>query len=238
MSDARFMAGALALGRRGLGLTAPNPSVGALIVKDGRVIGAGATAPGGRPHAETQALAEAGLSARGATVYVTLEPCAHQGVTPPCAAALVAAGVARVVCALEDPDPRVAGRGLKLLRDAGIEVALGVGAQEARRDHLGHILRVTQGRPMVTLKLAQTAQAWRRRQAHPFRQVLVCHPPVALQLRQDAAINRIGIELWHDLSIYRHVMPFLSNKMACSANYIAWDGGLRKDSQGPPAVNF
>jgi diaminohydroxyphosphoribosylaminopyrimidine deaminase/5-amino-6-(5-phosphoribosylamino)uracil reductase len=167
--DARFMAGALALGRRNLGVTAPNPSVGALIVSEGRVVGAGATAPAGRPHAETVALAEAGGLARGATVYVTLEPCSHHGQTPPCAEALVAAEVARVVCALEDPDPRVAGRGVALLRAARIEVALGVGAEEARRDHLGHILRVTEGRPMVTLKIARTADGYAAGDEHDSR---------------------------------------------------------------------
>ena len=167
--DARFMAAALALGRRNLGLTAPNPSVGALIVKDGRVVGAGATAPGGRPHAETAALAEAGPLARGATVYVTLEPCAHHGKTPPCAEALVAAGVGRVVCALADPDPRVAGQGLALLRAAGIAVEVGVGAEAARRDHLGHFLRVTEGRPMVTLKLARTADGYAAGDEHDGR---------------------------------------------------------------------
>jgi diaminohydroxyphosphoribosylaminopyrimidine deaminase/5-amino-6-(5-phosphoribosylamino)uracil reductase len=169
MSDARFMAAALSLGRRNLGLTAPNPSVGALIVRGGVVIGGGVTAPGGRPHAETLALAEAGEAARGATVYVTLEPCSHHGQTPPCAEALVAAGVARVVCAAQDPDARVAGRGLALLRAAGIEVVVGIGAEEARRDHLGHILRVTECRPMVTLKLARTADGFAAGDEHDPR---------------------------------------------------------------------
>jgi diaminohydroxyphosphoribosylaminopyrimidine deaminase/5-amino-6-(5-phosphoribosylamino)uracil reductase len=167
--DASFMAAALSLGRRNLGLTAPNPSVGALIVRDGVVIGGGATAPGGRPHAETLALAEAGEAARGATVYVTLEPCSHHGQTPPCAEGLIAAGVTRVVCALEDPDPRVAGRGLALLRAAGVEVVVGVGAGPARRDHLGHILRVTEGRPMVTLKMARTADGFAAGDEHDPR---------------------------------------------------------------------
>ena len=130
--DARFMAAALSLGRRNIGLTAPNPCVGALSCSGGVVVGGGVTAPGGRPHAETLALAEAGEAARGATVYVTLEPCSHHGQTPPCAEALVAAGVARVVCALEDPDARVSGHGLAMLRAAGIEVVVGVGAEEAR----------------------------------------------------------------------------------------------------------
>jgi diaminohydroxyphosphoribosylaminopyrimidine deaminase/5-amino-6-(5-phosphoribosylamino)uracil reductase len=169
MSDERWMAAALALGRRNLGLTAPNPSVGALIVANGRVVGAGATAPGGRPHAETQALAEAGEAARGATAYVTLEPCAHHGKTPPCADALIAAGVARVVCAMADPDARVSGQGFARLRAAGIEVVVGPGAAAAARDHLGHLLRVTQGRPCVTLKLARTADGFAAGDAHDAR---------------------------------------------------------------------
>ena len=158
--DARWMAAALALGRRGLGLTAPNPSVGALVVKDRRVVGRGVTKPGGRPHAEQLALAEAGEFSHGATLYVTLEPCAHHGVTPPCVEAVVAAGFSRVVSALTDPDPRVAGRGHAGLRAAAIETVVGIGAAEARRDHLGHILRVTLGRPMVTLKLALTSDGF------------------------------------------------------------------------------
>jgi len=167
--DARWMDAALAFGRRGLGLTAPNPSVGALLVKDGAVVGRGVTQPGGRPHAERRALDEAGAAARGATLYVTLEPCAHHGVTPPCAEAIVAAGVARVVSALDDPDPRVAGNGHARLREAGIEVVVGVGAKAARRDHLGHILRVTEGRPMVTLKLARTADGFAAGDEHDGR---------------------------------------------------------------------
>jgi diaminohydroxyphosphoribosylaminopyrimidine deaminase/5-amino-6-(5-phosphoribosylamino)uracil reductase len=141
-------------------------------VRDGIVIGAGVTAPGGRPHAETLALAQAGEAARGATVYVTLEPCSHHGQTPPCAEALIAAGVARVVCALGDPDARVSGRGFDLLRAAGIEVVVGVGAEEAAHDHLGHILRVTQGRPMVTLKLARTADGFAAGDEHDPRLVI------------------------------------------------------------------
>lgn len=156
--DRRRMAHALALARRGLGRTAPNPAVGAILVSpDGAVVGRGWTQPGGRPHAEPVALAAAGPAARGATLYVTLEPCSHYGKTPPCADALVAAGVARVVAALGDPDERVAGRGFARLREAGIEVATGVLEQEARRLTAGHIARVTLGRPHVTLKLAQSA---------------------------------------------------------------------------------
>ena len=150
------MALALSLGRRGRGRVWPNPAVGCVIVKDGRLLGRGWTGDGGRPHAETQALAQAGAAARGADVFVTLEPCAHHGRTPPCAAALVAAGVGRVVVACGDPDPRVAGRGLAMLRAAGIAVVTGVMEAEARADHAGFLRRVTEGRPFVTLKLAAT----------------------------------------------------------------------------------
>lgn len=152
-ADARHMGHALALGRRGLGRVWPNPAVGCVVVRDGRVIGRGRTADGGRPHAEPLALAQAG-DARGATVYVTLEPCAHHGKTPPCADALIAAGVARVVIATLDPDPRTAGRGAERLRSAGIVVDVGVQEAEARADLAGFLSRVERGRPVVTLKLA------------------------------------------------------------------------------------
>lgn len=149
------MAHALRLAARGLGATWPNPSVGCVLVRDGRIVGRGTTQPGGRPHAERVALAQAG-EARGATAYVTLEPCAHHGKTSPCAEALVAAGVARVVTALTDPDPRTAGRGHAILRAAGIEVTEGILADEARRITAGFLKRVTRGLPQVTLKLAAT----------------------------------------------------------------------------------
>ncbi|MEH6653990.1 bifunctional diaminohydroxyphosphoribosylaminopyrimidine deaminase/5-amino-6-(5-phosphoribosylamino)uracil reductase RibD [Loktanella salsilacus] len=155
-ADARFMALALALGRRGMGQVWPNPAVGCVIVKDGVIVGRGATQRGGRPHAERVALEQAGDAARGATVYVTLEPCAHTGKTSPCADALIAAGVARVVVAIGDPDPRVAGQGLVRLREAGITVELGLMQEQAARDHAGFLSRVTQGRPFVTLKLANS----------------------------------------------------------------------------------
>ncbi|MAU52554.1 MAG: riboflavin biosynthesis protein RibD [Roseovarius sp.] len=148
------MALALSLGRRGMGQCAPNPAVGCVIVREGRIVGRGATAPGGRPHAETQALAQAGAAARGATAYVTLEPCAHHGATPPCAEALIAAGVARVVATFDDTDPRVSGRGFAMLRAAGIAVTTGVLAEEAARDHAGFLIRNEVVRPLVTLKLA------------------------------------------------------------------------------------
>jgi diaminohydroxyphosphoribosylaminopyrimidine deaminase/5-amino-6-(5-phosphoribosylamino)uracil reductase len=155
--DACFMALALALGRRGLGRTWPNPAVGAVIVKDGIIVGRGWTQPGGRPHAETEALRRAGDAARGATLYVTLEPCSHHGKTPPCADAVIAAGITRVVSALTDPNPEVAGAGHWRLAQAGIVTEVGIGADEARRAHAGHIRRVQDGRPHVMLKLAVSA---------------------------------------------------------------------------------
>ncbi len=154
MSDIRFMALALSLGRRGQGLSWPNPAVGCVIVKDGRIVGRGWTQPGGRPHAEPVALAQAGDAAAGATAYVTLEPCAHYGQTPPCAEALIAAKVARVVVAIEDSDARVAGKGLEMLRAAGIEVETGVLEEEAARDLQGFFRKTDLGRPFLTLKLA------------------------------------------------------------------------------------
>ncbi|SMO48988.1 diaminohydroxyphosphoribosylaminopyrimidine deaminase / 5-amino-6-(5-phosphoribosylamino)uracil reductase [Ruegeria faecimaris] len=150
------MALALALGRRGQGTCWPNPSVGCVLVQDGRIVGRGWTQPGGRPHAETEALRQAGSQARGATAYVSLEPCAHHGQTPPCAQALIEAGVARVVSAIEDSDPRVAGQGFAMLREAGIDVTTGVLADQAARDHAGFFLKTEQGRPFVTLKLASS----------------------------------------------------------------------------------
>jgi diaminohydroxyphosphoribosylaminopyrimidine deaminase/5-amino-6-(5-phosphoribosylamino)uracil reductase len=146
---------ALALAERGLGNVWPNPAVGSIIVADdGEVLGRGWTQPGGRPHAETVALGEAGDRARNATAYVTLEPCAHHGQTPPCAEALVKAGVRRVVVAADDPDPRVAGRGYDILTEAGIEVVRGIGREQAEAVNAGFLMAVKAGRPMVTLKLA------------------------------------------------------------------------------------
>jgi diaminohydroxyphosphoribosylaminopyrimidine deaminase/5-amino-6-(5-phosphoribosylamino)uracil reductase len=155
-ADRRFMQAALALARRGLGNVWPNPSVGCVIVKDGIVVGRGWTQPGGRPHAETEALARAGAAAHGATVYVSLEPCSHTGQTGPCADALAKAGVARVVAAMVDPDPRVSGRGLARMREAGISVESGLMGDAAAALNRGFLMRIAQGRPMVTLKLAAT----------------------------------------------------------------------------------
>jgi diaminohydroxyphosphoribosylaminopyrimidine deaminase/5-amino-6-(5-phosphoribosylamino)uracil reductase len=156
-ADQRFMQLALALGRRGQGRTWPNPAVGAVVVKDGVIAGRGWTQSGGRPHAEPVALARAGEAARGATLYVTLEPCSHVGKSPPCADAVISAGIKRVVSAIEDPNPEVAGQGHARLRAAGIAVEVGLGAAEAARDHAGHFRRVRDKRPHVILKLAVSA---------------------------------------------------------------------------------
>lgn len=153
-SDDRFMQNALSLARRGLGTTAPNPSVGCVIVAHGRVVGRGWTQAGGRPHAETQALERAGPAAKGATAYVTLEPCAHHGQTGPCAQALIDAGISRVVSAMEDPDPRVSGRGHAMLRAAGVHVSQGVCSTQAQAMNAGFLNRVKAGQPWVTLKVA------------------------------------------------------------------------------------
>lgn len=154
--DLDHMRAALALAARGLGLVAPNPAVGCVLVKNGRVIGRGWTQPGGRPHAETEALSRAGAEAKGACAYVTLEPCAHHGQTPPCVDGLIEAGISRCVVALEDSDQRVAGRGLAKLRDAGVEVVLGPGAEAAAALNAGYLTRQDEGRPLVTLKLASS----------------------------------------------------------------------------------
>ena len=203
--DERFMAAAIRLARRGLGLTAPNPAVGALVVAttpDGpRVLGRGVTAPGGRPHAEPQALAEAGAAARGAPLYVTLEPCSHWGRTPPCADAIVAAGIARVVCALDDPDPRVSGHGFARLEAAGIEVVRGVGAAAAHDGLAAHFSRVTRGRPRVLLKLAVSADRRLGRRDEP--NVAVTGPAARtraqiMRLEADAILVGIGTVLVDD----------------------------------------
>ncbi len=147
---------ALSLGRRGLGRVWPNPAVGCVIVQNGRIIGRGRTADGGRPHAEVVALRQAGDAAKGATAYVTLEPCAHHGQTPPCAQALISAGISRCVIATGDPDPRVSGKGIEMLQAAKIIVETGVLKDQADADHAGFFNRETKGRPFLTLKLATT----------------------------------------------------------------------------------
>ncbi len=155
-ADRRFMSEAIRLGRAMLGLTTPNPAVGCVIVRDNQIIGKGATGRGGRPHAETAALARAGRRARGATAYVSLEPCAHQGLTPSCARLLAAAGIKRVVIGCLDPYPPVRGRGVRILRSAGVAVTTGVLEDECRRANEGFMTRVTRGRPFALLKLAAT----------------------------------------------------------------------------------
>ncbi|MDR3465870.1 MAG: bifunctional diaminohydroxyphosphoribosylaminopyrimidine deaminase/5-amino-6-(5-phosphoribosylamino)uracil reductase RibD [Xanthobacteraceae bacterium] len=200
-ADRRFMELALTLGRRGLGRTATNPAVGAVVVKDGVIVGRGWTAPGGRPHAEPQALARAGAAARGATLYVTLEPCSHHGKTPPCADAVIAAGIKRVVSAIEDANPEVAGQGHARLRAAGIAVDVGLCAEAAARDHAGHFRRVRDGRPHVILKLAVSQDD---RIAGPDRQRLAITGPAAqdrvhlLRAQCDAVLIGIGTALADD----------------------------------------
>ncbi len=158
-TDQYYMRVALAFARRGLGRVAPNPSVGCVLVKDGVILSAARTSDGGRPHAEANALNKAGSAAKGATAYVSLEPCAHTGQTGPCAVALIKAGVVRVVIACSDPDPRVSGQGIEMLKSAGIAVEVGVLAREAMQVNQGFILRVTESRPAITLKVGASRDA-------------------------------------------------------------------------------
>lgn len=153
-ADQRYLLAAIRTGTRGLGTTWPNPAVGAVLVKDGNIVAAGRTAVGGRPHAEQEVLAAAGADAEGATLFISLEPCAHFGKTPPCADALIEAGIRRAVIAMTDPDPRVGGRGLARLEAAGVDVRLEEANEAAERAHQGHVKRLATGRPWVTLKLA------------------------------------------------------------------------------------
>jgi len=192
--DVRMMAAALTMGARNRGRTWPNPAVGCILVHDGVVVARGATAVGGRPHAEPSALAAAGAAARGATAYVTLEPCAHHGRTPPCADALAASGIARVVSTIDDPDPRVAGEGYARLRAAGVNVVTGVLARQARLAHAGHFSRIRRGRPFVTLKLAVSADGCIGREGEG--QVAISGPEsraYAHRLRADADAILVGL---------------------------------------------
>jgi diaminohydroxyphosphoribosylaminopyrimidine deaminase / 5-amino-6-(5-phosphoribosylamino)uracil reductase len=201
VSDADHMAHALRLAARGLGNTWPNPAVGCVIVKDGQVVGRGWTQPGGRPHAEVRALEQAGETARGATAYVTLEPCAHHGHTPPCADAIIAAGIARVVTALTDPDPRVSGKGHQMLRAAGIAVTEAVLTPEATRLNAGFLKRVTRGLPFVTLKLATTLDgriATRTGDSRWITGPLARRKVHALRLAHDAVMVGSGTALADD----------------------------------------
>ena len=195
------MRAALGLAQRGLGNAWPNPSVGCVLVRDGRVVGRAVTAPGGRPHAEPLALAMAGEAARGATVYTTLEPCCHHGRTPPCTDALIAAGVARVVVATRDCDPRVNGAGLARLRAAGIVVEEGLLAAEAEEVNAGFFSRVRRGRPLLTLKLASTLDG--RIATHSGESRWITGEPArrmahALRGRHDAVMVGVGTVLTDD----------------------------------------
>ncbi|MBY5518966.1 bifunctional diaminohydroxyphosphoribosylaminopyrimidine deaminase/5-amino-6-(5-phosphoribosylamino)uracil reductase RibD [Rhizobium leguminosarum] len=199
--DERFMAAAIRLSRWHLGRTATNPSVGCVIVRDGVIVGRAVTALSGRPHAETQALAEAGALARGATAYVTLEPCSHHGKTPPCAEALIAYGVARVVISVTDPDPRVSGRGITMLREAGIEVDAGALEAEGRHSLASYLTRQTKNRPYVTLKLAVSADGMIGRKG--AGQVAITGPEAraqvqALRAETDAILVGIGTAITDD----------------------------------------
>jgi diaminohydroxyphosphoribosylaminopyrimidine deaminase / 5-amino-6-(5-phosphoribosylamino)uracil reductase len=197
-ADISHMRAALAMARRGLGTTWPNPSVGCVIVQNGRVVGRGVTAPGGRPHAEPIALAMAGDDARGATAYVTLEPCCHWGRAAPCTDALITAGIGRVVVATNDPDPRVNGQGLAKLRAAGIAVETGVLETDAIDTLAGFIQRVTHGRPMVTLKLATTLDgriATRTGQSQWITGTSARKLAHALRGRHDAVMAGVGTVL-------------------------------------------
>lgn len=197
-ADLSHMRSALALARRGLGATWPNPSVGCVIVNRGRVVGRGFTAPGGRPHAEPRALEMAGAAARGATAYVTLEPCCHWGKTPPCTDALIDAGIARVVIAATDPDARVNSQGVARLRDAGIETDVGLLEREAREILAGFIQRTTTGRPLMTLKLATTLDG--KIATHAGESQWITGPEArrmahAIRGRQDAILVGVGTVL-------------------------------------------
>ena len=228
--DRRFMGLALALGRRGLGRTWPNPAVGAVIVKDGEIVGRGWTQPGGRPHAEIEALQRAGEMARGATLYVTLEPCSHHGKSPPCADAVIASGIARVVSAMADPNPEVAGGGHARLRGAGIAVDVGIEAAAARRDHAGHIRRMRDSRPHVALKLAisadgKAAGAGRKRIAITGNAVR--DRVHLMRARSDAIVIGIGTVLADD-PVLTCRLPGMANM---SPTRVVLDAGLRLPMQ-------
>lgn len=201
---AAHMRAALSLAGRGLGRVWPNPAVGCVLVAgggSGRIVGRGWTQPGGRPHAETEAIRRAGAAARGATAYVTLEPCAHHGKTPPCADALAAAGVSRVVVAAEDPDPRVRGAGLRTLRAAGIAVQTGLLREEAEALNAGYLLRQRDGRPLVTLKLATTLDGRIATHGGESRWITgdeARHRVHLMRARHDAVLIGIGTTLADD----------------------------------------
>ncbi len=213
LQDARHMRAAITLARRGLGETAPNPSVGCVIVKNGAVIGRGRTATGGRPHAETEALRIAGEAARGATVYVSLEPCAHVGKTPPCANALIAAGVARVVIGARDPNPKVNGQGSAMLREAGIEVVENVRNAEAQAVISGFAMVQTAGRPLLRLKLASTLDgriATRTQESQWLTGAPARRAAHAMRGRHDAVMVGVGTVLADDPELTCRIDGFRS----------------------------
>ena len=224
--DVRFMEATIRYARRHKGLTGTNPSVGTIIVRDGVIVGRGVTALGGRPHAEPQALADAGEAARGATAYVTLEPCAHHGRTPPCAEALVRAGVARVVVAATDPDERVSGKGFAILREAGIEVVPGILAEQATDDLAGYLNRSAKKRPEVILKLALSSDGMIGRRGEG--QVAITGPIARAQshiLRAQSDVILIGIETaLADDPVLNCRLPGLEQR---SPVRIVLDSGLR-----------
>jgi|AraplaMF_Col_mMF_1032025.scaffolds.fasta_scaffold00919_21 diaminohydroxyphosphoribosylaminopyrimidine deaminase/5-amino-6-(5-phosphoribosylamino)uracil reductase len=199
--DAQFMQEAIRLGLLHLGQTSTNPSVGCVVVRDGKIVGRGTTAVGGRPHAEPQALAEAGELARGATAYVTLEPCSHHGKTPPCADALIASGVSRVVISVTDPDERVSGRGIAMLRDAGIVVETGLLEEEGRHSLAAYLTRQTKNRPYVILKLAVSQDGMIGRMGEG--QIAITGPAARAEVQQlraetDAILVGIGTAVADD----------------------------------------
>ncbi len=211
LTDAQHMRSAITLARRGLGDTAPNPSVGCVIVKDGVVIGRGRTAAGGRPHAETEALSAAGEAARGATAYVSLEPCSHTGKTPPCAKALIAAGVARVVTGARDLNPHVNGQGIAMLRDAGIAVTENVLQQDAAAVISGFATVQRLGRPLLRLKLASTLDgriATRTRESQWLTGEPARKAAHAMRGRHDAVMVGVGTVLSDDPELTCRIAGF------------------------------
>ena len=214
VADTAHMRAALSLARRGVGNTWPNPSVGCVVVRDGRVAGRAVTAAGGRPHAEPVALEMAGAACAGATVYVTLEPCCHHGRTPPCTDALIAAGVSRVVIAARDPDPRVNGQGISRLRAAGIQVDEGLLGDEAAEVIAGFATRVRLGRPLVTLKLASTLDgriATRSGESRWITGEAARRAVHALRGRHDAVMVGVGTALADDPDLTCRLPGFRPN---------------------------
>ena len=220
------MRSALALAARGLGNVWPNPAVGCVLVRDERIVGRGWTQPGGRPHAETEALTRAGDAAKSATAYVSLEPCAHHGKTPPCAEALIDAGIGRAVVAMEDPDPRVDGGGIDRLREAGIAVEVGIRGEEAAHLNEGFLLRVREQRPLVTLKLASSLDG--RIATHTGDSRWITGPEARarghlLRAENDAILVGSGTALADDPDLTCR-LPGLENR---SPVRVVLDGGLR-----------